>query len=66
MHGNNVCDVLIAHVICADAQTNKKKITDVDNLKQSLDHLVKISAEWQTLSRHYLQQCNSSNDELKG
>ena len=34
------------------------------NIKQSLDHLVKISAEWQTLSRHYLQQCNSSNDEL--
>jgi len=32
-HGNNVHDVIVAHVISADAQTNKQ--TDVKNEKQS-------------------------------
>jgi len=37
LHGNNVCDVIIAHVISGDAPTHKQttKQTDMEIVKQS-------------------------------
>jgi len=36
-HWNNVCDVIIVHMISEDAQTNKQtnKQRDAENIKQS-------------------------------